>query len=168
MHGAPEEGQERIDFAMALRQILKEGDETLRKTCREVTRFDDRLQDLIDDMLQTMYANNGVGLAAPQVGVLRRLFVADIKDGSEPRIAINPRIVSTEGTQVGSEGCLSIPGRFGDVERPAKLVMEALDRHGKPFALEAEGYLAVCLSHENDHLDGILFRDKVKGELFYE
>lgn len=153
---------------MALRQILKEGDETLRKVSRDITRFDDRLQELIDDMLQTMYASNGVGLAAPQVGVLRRLFVADIKDENGPIVAINPRIVATEGTQTGSEGCLSIPGRFGDVERPAKLVLEALDRHGKPFSLNAEGFLAVCICHEYDHLDGILFRDKVKGELYSE
>ncbi len=153
---------------MALRQILKEGDETLRKISREVTRFDDRLQVLIDDMLETMHMNNGVGLAAPQVGVLRRLFVADINDGSGPVVAVNPRIVSTEGTQVGTEGCLSIPGRYGEVERPAKLVMEAFDRQGKPFVLKAEGYLAVCICHEYDHLDGILFRDKVKGELLSE
>lgn len=153
---------------MALRQILKEGDETLRRISREITRYDGRLQDLIDDMLQTMYANNGVGLAAPQVGVLRRLFVADIKDGDGPRVMINPHIVSTEGIQTGSEGCLSIPGRFGEVDRPARLVLEALDRQGNPYTLEVEGYLAVCVCHENDHLDGILFRDKVKGELYSE
>ncbi len=153
---------------MALRQIIKDGDETLRKTCREITTFDDRLQALIDDMLQTMYANNGVGLAASQVGVLRRLFVADIKDGEEPFVAINPRIVAVEGTQTGNEGCLSIPGKWGEVDRPAKLTLEALDRHGNPFTLEAEDYLAVCICHENDHLDGILFKDKVKGELFSE
>jgi peptide deformylase len=151
---------------MALRQILKEGDETLRKKSRDVIVFDERLQDLIDDMLQTMYASNGVGLAAPQVGVLRRLFVSDIRDGSEPHVVINPRIVSAEGSQVGAEGCLSIPGKWGDVERPMKVVIEALDREGKPFTLVAEGYLAVCASHEYDHLDGILFRDKVIGELY--
>jgi peptide deformylase len=150
---------------MALRRIIQEGDETLRKTSREITRFDTRLQDLIDDMLQTMYANNGVGLAAPQVGVLRRLFVADIKDGCGPRVMINPKITAAEGSQTGSEGCLSIPGRYGDVVRPAKLVLEALDRQGQPYVLPAEGYLAVCICHEYDHLDGILFRDKVQGEL---
>jgi len=154
--------------SMALRQILKEGDDTLRKVSREITRFDDRLQELIDDMFQTMYAGNGVGLAAPQVGVLRRLFVADIKDGSGPLVAINPRIVSPEGKQSGTEGCLSIPGRWGEVERPMKLTLEALDRHGKPYTLKAEGYMAVCVCHEYDHLDGILFRDKVKGELYSE
>lgn len=151
---------------MALRQILLDGDETLRKVSREVTQFDDRLQALIEDMIQTMYANNGVGLAAPQVGVLRRIFVADIKDGNEPLVAINPRIVSTEGCQTGSEGCLSIPGRFGDVERPACLVMEAQDAEGKPFRLETEDFMTVVICHEYDHLDGVLFRDKVKGELY--
>jgi peptide deformylase len=150
---------------MALRQILKEGDETLRKKSREVTSFDTRLQDLIDDMLQTMYASNGVGLAAPQVGVLRRLFVADIKDGTAPYVLVNPCIVLAEGSQVGQEGCLSIPGKCGDVERPAKMVVEALDRHGNPVRIEAEGYLAVCFSHEQDHLEGVLFRDKVIGEM---
>jgi peptide deformylase len=153
---------------MALRQIIKDGDETLRKKCREVTKVDDRLRELIDDMIQTMYANNGVGLAAPQVGVIRRLFVADIKDGSGAFVAINPQIVSIEGTQSGTEGCLSVPGKWGEVERPAKLVLEALDRDGKPFRLEAADFLAVCICHENDHLDGILFKDKVKGELFSE
>ena len=151
---------------MALRQILLDGDETLRKVSREVTQFDDRLQALIDDMIQTMYANNGVGLAAPQVGVLRRIFVADIKDGNEPLVAINPRIVETEGCQIGSEGCLSIPGRFGDVERPASLVMEAQDAEGKPYRLETEDFMTVVICHEYDHLDGVLFRDKVKGDLY--
>lgn len=153
---------------MATRQILKDGDETLRKTCREVTQFDERLQELIDDMLETMYESNGVGLAASQVGVLRRLFVADIRDGDEPYVAINPRIIKTEGSQTGSEGCLSVPGKWGEVERPARLTLEALDRNGTPYTLDAEGYLAVCICHENDHLDGILFKDKVKGELFSE
>lgn len=150
---------------MALRQILKDGDETLRKKSREVTTIDDRIKDLIDDMFQTMYASNGVGLAAPQVGILRRLFVADIKDEHGPFVAINPRILDAEGTQTGTEGCLSIPGKWGEVERPAKLVLEALDREGKPYRMEAADFLAVCICHEYDHLDGILFKDKVKGEL---
>lgn len=150
---------------MALRQIVKEGDETLRKSSREVARIDDRIQELIDDMFQTMYANNGVGLAAPQVGVLRRIFVMDIKDERGPLAIINPRITQCEGCQVGSEGCLSIPGLYGDVERPERLILEGLDRDGQPITLEVEGYAAVCISHETDHLDGILFRDKVKGDL---
>jgi peptide deformylase len=153
---------------MALRQILRDGDETLRKQCRTVSVFDDRLQMLIDDMFQTMAANKGIGLAAPQVGVLKRLFVMDLQQGAGPITAVNPRIVYTAGTQVGTEGCLSIPGKWGEVERPAQVVLEAQDRDGKPFSLEAEGLLAVCICHENDHLDGILFRDKVKGDLISE
>lgn len=153
---------------MALRQIITDGDETLRKTSREIAVVDSRIQELIDDMFQTMYDSNGVGLAAPQVGVLRRLFVADIKDGMEPLVAINPRIVSEEGMQCGTEGCLSVPGKWGEVERPQKIVLEALDRNGKPYTLEAEGYLAVCICHETDHLNGVLFKDKVKGELYSE
>lgn len=153
---------------MALRQILKDGDETLRKKCREITTIDCRIQELIDDMFQTMYENNGVGLAAAQVGVLRRLFVADIKDGSPPLVAINPKIVAADGYQCGTEGCLSIPGKWGEVERPQKIVLEALDRQGKPYRLDAEGFLAICVCHEADHLDGILFKDKVKGELYSE
>jgi peptide deformylase len=155
-----------MKFLMALRQIIKEGDETLRKRSREVVRFDERLQELIDDMFQTMYANNGVGLAAPQVGVLKRLFVMDVKDDCGPMVMINPRIVSAEGSQVNSEGCLSIPGQWGEVERPTLVTVEALDREGHPFSLSAEGLAAICICHETDHLDGILFRDKVRGELY--
>ncbi len=150
---------------MALRKVLLDGDETLRKISREVTKFDDRLQTLIDDMFETMYANNGIGLAAPQVGILRRIFVMDLHDGNDPVVAINPIITDTDGSQICQEGCLSIPGRYGDVERPASLVLKALDRNGQPFELKAEELTAVCISHETDHLDGILFRDKVKGEL---
>lgn len=150
---------------MAIRQIVKEGDEVLRKVCRPVGELDSRMQVLIDDMIQTMYASNGVGLAAPQVGVLRRLFVMDVQDDTGPWVMVNPKIVSREGSQIGQEGCLSIPGAWGDVERPAVVVVEATDRHGQPFTLRAEGLKAVCICHENDHLDGILFRDLVKGEL---
>ncbi|MDD2375730.1 MAG: peptide deformylase [Eubacteriales bacterium] len=150
---------------MALRQVLIDGDETLRKKSREITNFDDRLQTLIDDMFETMYASNGIGLAAPQVGVLRRLFVMDLHDGNEPIVAINPQIMDAKGTQTYQESCLSIPGRYGDVERPAELVLRAYDRNGEPFEIKASELTAVCISHENDHLDGILFKDKVKGEL---
>ena len=150
---------------MALRKVLVDGDETLRKKSREITKFDDRLQILIDDMFETMYENNGIGLAAPQVGILRRLFVMDLHDGNEPVVAINPVITDAEGSQIGQEGCLSIPGSYGDVERPASLVLKALDRNGQTFEIRAEELTAVCISHETDHLDGILFRDKVEGEL---
>ena len=150
---------------MALRKILTDGEEILRKKSREVTVFDDRLQVLIDDMLETMYANNGIGLAAPQIGVLRRIFVMDLHDGKDPLIAINPVIKETEGIQTYQEGCLSVPGKYGDVDRPANLTLSALDREGKPFEIKADELAAVCISHETDHLDGILFKDKVKGEL---
>ncbi len=150
---------------MALRQIIKEGDDVLRKRSREIEKINDRIDQLIDDMFDTMYENRGVGLAAPQVGVLRRLFVVDIQDGSDPIVAINPRISGTSGSQTGQEGCLSVPGMWGDVERPENLVLEAMDRDGNPFTLEAEGFLAVAISHEFDHLEGVLFIDKVKGEL---
>ncbi|MGI6325597.1 MAG: peptide deformylase [Saccharofermentanales bacterium] len=153
---------------MALRQIIKDGDETLRKKSREITEVTPRIQELIDDMIETMYANNGVGLAAPQVGVLRRLFVADVKDGSEPLVAINPRIISADGIQCDVEGCLSVPGKWGEVRRPQTITLAALDRQGKPYTMEAEGRLAVCICHETDHLDGVLFVDKVEGELFSE
>ncbi len=153
---------------MALRQILKDGDETLRKISRPVTVFDDKLQTVIDDMFETMYAGHGIGLAAPQVGLLKRLFVMDLQDGNGQIVAINPQITQTEGTQVGQEGCLSIPGKYGDVERPAILVLEALDRNGQPFSMPATGLKAICICHETDHLDGILFRDKVKGPLISE
>lgn len=150
---------------MALRQIIKEGDDVLRKVSRPVSKFDNRLHLLIDDMVQTMQANHGIGLAAPQVGVLRRLFVYDLQDGEGPQAVVNPRFVLREGLQVGQEGCLSVPGMWGDVERPARVVVEGQDRNGNPLRVEATGLKAVCLCHENDHLDGILFRDKVVGEL---
>jgi peptide deformylase len=153
---------------LALRQILIDGEDTLRKISRPVTAFDDKLQTLIDDMFETMYANNGIGLAAPQVGVLRRLFVMDLQDGSGPLAVINPEIKDSKGKQIFQEGCLSVPGKYGDVERPASLVLEGFDRYGQPFSLQAEGLKAVCICHENDHLDGILFRDKVKGPLLSE
>ena len=151
---------------MALRQILQDGDPALRKKSRPVTKFDDRLRMLIDDMLDTMYKNNGIGLAAPQVGVLRRLFVIDLQDEKGPYVMINPRFIKQEGTQVYSEACLSVPGFYGDVERPERLVVEAQDRDGKTYTMEAEELLAVCICHEYDHLDGILFKDKVKGALY--
>lgn len=146
---------------MALRQIVKEGDEILRKISREVTVFDGKLWDLLDDMKDTMYTANGVGLAAPQVGMLRRIFVIDVHDGRGFIEFINPEFLITKGEQTGVEGCLSIPDFEGEVIRPAYVKMKAQDRHGKEFVYEAEELGAICVSHEYDHLDGILFRDKV-------
>ncbi len=150
---------------MAIRQILKDGDETLRKKSRPVDRFDSRLHQLLDDMADTMYENNGIGLAAPQVGILRRIFIIDLNDETGIKEFINPEIVNPEGCQTSCEGCLSVPDTWGDVDRPASLKIKAQDRHGNTFELEAEELLAVCICHEYDHLDGVLFKDKVKGEL---
>jgi peptide deformylase len=150
---------------MAIRQILHDGDETLRKKAREVTTFDSRLHTLLDDMAETMYENNGIGLAANQIGILRRIFVMDVNEETGLLEFINPVIRDAAGSQTNCEGCLSVPGVWGDVERPETLVIDALDRSGNPFCMEASGMLAICICHENDHLDGILFKDLVKGEL---
>ena len=144
---------------MALRQIRKKGDEILYKKSKEVTSFDDRLAELLDDMYETMQASEGVGLAAPQVGVLKRCLVIDIGEG---RIElVNPVIVKAEGEQVGQEGCLSIPDVWGDVKRPEKVTVSAFDRNGKKIEQYGEALLAVALCHEIDHLNGELFDDKI-------
>ena len=142
---------------MALRTIIKEGDERLRKKSRPVTEFNERLWTLLDDMYETM-KGDGVGIAAPQVGILRRAVVIDVGEGRHE--LVNPEIVEQEGDQYGGEGCLSVPGQYGMVHRPQKLRVRAQDRYGKPFDLDAEGYLAVAVCHETDHLDGVLFIDK--------
>lgn len=147
---------------MALRNILKEGDERLRKKSRPVTDFNERLWTLLDDMYETM-RDGGVGIAAPQVGVLRRAVVIDVGEGKHE--LVNPVIIEQSGDQCGGEGCLSIPGQYGLVHRPAQLRLKAQDRYGKPFELEAEGYFAVAVCHEVDHLDGILFIDKAERML---
>lgn len=144
---------------MAVRNILKEGEETLRKKCRPVDKIEKRLHVLLDDMAETMYAADGCGLAAPQVGVLRRIVVLDVGDGLLE--LINPEIIETEGEKIGVEGCLSIPGRRCTVKRPARVVVRALDRKGREFTVEGTGLLATCLCHEIDHLDGTLYIDKM-------
>lgn len=143
---------------MALRNIIKNGDERLRKKARAVTDFNERLWTLLDDMYETMQDGDGVGLAATQVGILRRAVVIDIGEGLIE--LINPVITESSGDQYGSEGCMSVPGEYGMVHRPQKVVVQAQDRHGKPFELTAEDYLAVAVCHETDHLDGVLFIDK--------
>ena len=142
---------------MALRNILVEGEERLRKKSRPIENIDDRILTLLDDMAQTMYENNGVGLAAPQVGVLRQAVIVDIGEGLIE--LINPQIVETEGAQSGEEGCLSIPGVVAIVERPQKVVVKALDRSGKEVTYTAEGFLARAFCHEIDHLSGTLYID---------
>ena len=144
---------------MALREIRKKGDEVLYKVCKEVKEFDKKLAILLDDMYDTMEKSDGVGLAAPQVGILKRCVVIDIGEG---RIElVNPKIIKEEGSQTGPEGCLSVPGEWGEVERPQKVTVEAFDRHGKKFTMTGEDLLARAFCHELDHLDGKLFLDKV-------
>ena len=145
---------------MAKRLIVKLGEDILRKKCREVTEFDDRLASLLDDMKETMTDADGVGLAGPQVGVLKRVTVIS-PNGKKFYEFVNPTIVRSSGSQICREGCLSVPGINGDVERPKCIEVKAQDRHGKPFVLKAEGFLANICCHEFDHLDGILFIDKM-------
>lgn len=146
---------------MALRKIILEGDDVLRKTGKEVTVFDDKCRTLLDDMRDTMVAANGIGLAAPQVGVLKRIFVIDLHDQKGYIEFINPEFLEKEGEQVSCEACLSIPGFEGEVIRPANVRLRAMDRFGKEFIYEGKELAAICVSHEYDHLDGILFRDRV-------
>lgn len=148
---------------MALRTIITEGDERLRKHCREVTDFNERTHILLDDMYETMKSAKGVGLAAPQVGILRRAVVVDVGDGLHE--LVNPKIVQTKGNQESTEGCLSVPGEYGILHRPRYVKVEAQDRDGNPFTLEAEEYLAVAVCHELDHLEGVLFIDKAERML---
>ena len=149
---------------MALRNIRVMGDEILTKQCKEVKEMTPRTRMLIEDMLDTMYEANGVGLAAPQVGVLKRIVVIDVT-GEDPYILINPRIVETDGEQTGQEGCLSVPGKAGQVTRPNYVKAEALDINMEPFVLEGTELLARAICHELDHLDGHLYVEKVEGDL---
>ncbi len=144
---------------MAIRNIVKEGDPILSKVCRPVEKFDEKLGILLDDMYETMLDGDGVGLAGPQVGILRRVFVIDI--GDDKLEFVNPKITATRGEQEGSEGCLSCPGEFGITIRPMYVTVEAQNRFGDQFILNAEGLLAKAICHENDHLDGILFKEHV-------
>ena len=144
---------------MALRNIRYYEDELLRKKCRSVDGIDERIVTLLKDMAETMYNANGAGLAAPQVGILKRIVVIDVGEGIIN--LINPEIIKTEGTQISEEGCLSIPGKWGKVKRPRKVTVRALNEKGEEIVLEGEGELAKALCHEIDHLDGVLFIDKV-------
>lgn len=145
---------------MARRNIYKVGDDTLRQVSKPVTAFDDKLGELIDDMRDTLIYADGAGLAAPQVGVLKRIFVATFDGGNTIIEAVNPVIVKTKGKRIAPEGCLSIPNVSEKVERPRHVVVEAFDRHGNPIELTGDGFAAACFCHEIDHLDGILFTDK--------
>lgn len=148
---------------MAIRQLRYIGDPILRKRSKEVEEINDRIKTLLDDMVETMYENEGVGLAAPQVGVLRRVIVIDIGEG--PIKLINPEIIFEEGEFIDSEGCLSIPDKAGTVKRPEKVRVKYLDENGEEKIIEGTGLLSKALCHEIDHLDGILFIDKMIDEI---
>lgn len=148
---------------MAIRNLRFEGDPILGKECREVKEMTPRLQELAQDMIETMYDAEGVGLAAPQVGVLRRIAVIDVGEG--PYVFVNPKILETSGEQVGSEGCLSVPGKNGVVRRPDYVKAFAYDINMQPFEVEGRGLFARAMCHEFDHLDGHLYTEKVEGPL---
>ena len=143
---------------MGLRKILTDKNPALHKTCKPVTAFDKKLHKLLDDMRETLIDSNGVGLAAPQVGILRRIFLVDVGlDGNEIIEFINPQILETDGEQTGAEGCLSVPGKYGLVKRPYWVKIRAQDRYGDWFEAEGEELIGRCFCHENDHLDGIVY-----------
>ncbi len=146
---------------MAIRNIIQIGDETLRKKSFPVTDFGEKTHTLIDDMRDTLFKADGAGLAAPQIGVLRRIFIVSAEDKYFE--CVNPVITDTKGRQVGEEACLSVRGKQGVVERPMKITVKAQDRYGKPFTVKASGFLARAFCHEYDHLDGILYVDKAKS-----
>lgn len=148
---------------MALRTIRIQGDPVLEKTCREITEMNEKIQVLIDDMLETMYEANGVGLAAPQVGILKRLVVMDCGDG--PIVMINPQIIETSGEQTGDEGCLSLPGKAAQVTRPSYVKARFLDEDMEECEIEATELLARCICHECDHLDGHMYTEKAEGPI---
>ncbi len=146
---------------MAIRNVRLEDDEILRKKTRKVENIDDKIRELVDDMIETMHSQDGVGLAAPQVGVLKRVVVIDLYDDKGPYVLINPEIIKEKGEQEVDEGCLSFPNKFAKVVRPAEVTVKALDRDGKEYKLKGKGLLAQAISHELDHLEGILFVDKM-------
>ncbi len=153
---------------MAIRQIRLNGDEILRKKAREVDTVDDKIRELLHDMLETMHKYNGVGLAGPQVGILKRVIVIDLYDGEEPLLLVNPKIIKSKGKQEVDEGCLSFPNEYAKIIRPKEVVVEALNGNGEKVKIVAKDLLAQALSHEIDHLDGILFVDNmIPGTLQY-
>ena len=153
---------------MAIREIRLNGDEILRKRSREVEKVDDKIKELLQDMLDTMHEYNGVGLAGPQVGILKRVIVIDLYDGNEPLQLVNPKIIKEKGKQKVEEGCLSFPNQFAKMVRPKEIVVEALNENGEKVRIEASDLLAQALVHEIEHLDGVLFVDNmVPGTLQY-
>ena len=153
---------------MAIRIIRENGDEILRKKAKEVEKVDDKIREILDDMVETMHQFNGVGLAGSQIGLLKRLIVIDLYDDEGPIKLVNPKMIKQEGEQEVEEGCLSFPNQFAKIIRPAKVTIEALNENGEKIKIKAEGLLAQAISHELDHLDGILFIDKIiPGTLEY-
>ena len=148
---------------MAIRQIRIAGDPILNKVCKEVKELTPKMKVLIDDMLDTMYEANGVGLAAPQVGILRRIAVVDIGDG--PIVLVNPQIIEEEGEQTGDEACLSLPGKAGEVKRPNRVIVRAYDEEMEAYEMEGEELLARALCHEIEHLDGHMYMEHVIGDI---
>ena len=153
---------------MAIRKIVENGDEILRKKAKLVENVDEKIKVLVEDMIETLHTYNGVGLAANQVGILKRIVVIDVYDGTGPIVLINPEIVKEKGEQTVDEGCLSFPNQFAKVVRPQKVTLKALDKNGKERKITGEDLLAQAFSHELDHLDGVLFIDKmIPGTLEY-
>ena len=153
---------------MAIREIRLNGDEILRKKAREVEKVDEKIQELLEDMVETMHEYNGVGLAAPQVGILKRAIVIDLYYGNEPLKLVNPKILKEKGKQKVDEGCLSFPNQFAKMVRPKEVTVEALNEKGETVTIEAVDLLAQALVHEIEHLDGILFVDNIiPGTLKY-
>lgn len=153
---------------MAIRLIRQADDEILRKKSREVEVVDEKIQEILNDMVETMHKYDGVGLAGPQIGILKRIIVIDLYDDKGPIKLINPKIIKESGTQEVEEGCLSFPNQYGRIVRPNKIKIEALSEKGKKIKLDGEGLLAQAIAHEIDHLDGILFVDKIiPGTLEY-
>lgn len=151
---------------MALRTIREYGDDVLEKRCKDVKEITPRIKELVQDMLETMYNANGVGLAAPQVGILKRIVVIDVSpEADQPLVMINPEILETDGEQTGYEGCLSLPGKSGVVTRPNYVKAKATDLDGTEYIIEGEELLARAICHELDHLDGHMYVEKVEGEL---
>lgn len=149
---------------MAIRQVRYDGDDILRKKCKEVKEMNERTLTLIEDMFETMYETGGVGLAAPQVGILKRIVVIDVEDDNQ-YVLINPEIIEKDGEQTGDEGCLSLPGKVATVTRPNYVVCRCLNENMEEIEIEGEGLLARAICHEVDHLDGILYKDVADGPL---
>ena len=153
---------------MAIRVVRENGDEILRKKSREVESIDDKIREILDDMVETLHKYNGVGLAGPQIGILKRIIVTDLYDDEGPMKLINPAIVKEKGKQEVEEGCLSFPNQYGKIIRPAEVTVEALNENGEKVKIKAKELLAQALCHEIDHLNGILFVDKIlPGTLEY-